>query len=109
MPNDISYQEYIQKQLAEYTNHFEKFKSKCLEQQAITDQKIAALDKANPQFKEQEIDLKVELKNLLDQMLKQFELEMRRSFGDNLSALEEKYNQNNQHKLEQLEESLKFV
>lgn len=108
-PIQQKYQEEIQSQVKKFEQKFEQFKQSCLELQNSTDQQISALDKADATSAEKEIDLKVELKKQLDLRLQQFELEMRRSFGDNLSALEEIYNQNNQNKLEQLEKSLQFV
>ncbi len=70
---------------------------------------IAALDKTSASYVEQETQIKLRLKSKLDSELQKFELEMRRRFGDNLTALEAIYDEKKSGTLIELEKLIQNI
>lgn len=99
-------EENYQEQAKKYLNYIQIVSEACqkrndeLRQQAET--KIQAL---NGQNKDEEIKIKVQLKKDLDQVIEDFEKEMRKSFGSNLTILEEIYRQKEIIYLNQIEKN----
>ena len=90
-PNyDQNYDQQIQKHLDYIRMVSEACRQKCEQLKVDAEKQIAAINKPGS---EDEIKVKVQLKKDLDKVVEEFEKEMRRSFINNLTELEEIYRQ----------------
>jgi hypothetical protein len=82
------------------------FSNKCEELKTQTEQKIAALDTKDPDFKNKENQLKLELKRALDKMVDEYEKEVKKSFRLSIVGLEEIYHQKELMRLQEIEKEI---
>lgn len=100
------YQQEAGKQLKYIEVVSQAFQQKC---QQLKEQAEAALIKIPAENKDQQNQIKLQLKKDLNQTLSEFEKEMRRSFGSNIQALEAIYHQKELLDIEQLTRLLQTV
>ncbi|MGL5831376.1 MAG: hypothetical protein ACRCZE_04485 [Candidatus Altimarinota bacterium] len=100
------YQQEANKQFNYIDLVSQAFQKKC---QQLKEQAEAALAKIPAEAKDQQNLIKLQLRKDLNQVLSEFEKEMRRSFGNNLMALEAIYHQKELIDMEQLTRLLQTV
>ncbi|MCC7432419.1 hypothetical protein IT412_02740 [Candidatus Peregrinibacteria bacterium] len=100
------YQSTAQQQLDHSEAVFQAFQNKCNELKALIEKEISALDKTKPDYQNQVNLLKLKLKQDLDLVVKQFEKEIKRSFGKNLEALELIYKEKEKMRLQEIEQAV---
>jgi hypothetical protein len=98
---DENYQQQIQKYLDYIRVVSEACQKRCDELRMEAEKKIAALNGNNS---DEELKIKIQLKKDLDQMIEEFDKEMRKSFGNSLVTLEEIYRQKELLYLNKIEE-----
>lgn len=102
----LKYQQAAQQQLGHIEAVGEAFRQEC---QKLKDQTEAEIAKLNPQaanFHEQSSRLKLALKDNLQKVLQQMEMELRRSFGVGLIELEEIYHQKELASIKKIEQEI---
>jgi hypothetical protein len=100
------YQQEANKQLQYIEAVSQAFQQRC---QQLKESAEAALSKIPAEAIAQQNNIKLQLKKDLNQTLSEFEKEMRRSFGNNLLALEAIYHQKELLDIEQLTRQLQTV
>lgn len=97
------YQQTAQKQFQYMESVNAAFQKRCMELRDIADKSIIALDSKAADFEDQQVKIKVKLKTDLDQVLQQYETEIRKSFSKNLDELEVIYRQKEVERLADIE------
>ncbi len=97
------YKQTAQKQFQYMESINAAFQQRCMELRVMAEKSIAALDSQTVDFEDQQIKIKVKLKTDLDQVLQQYETEMRKSFSKNLDELEVIYRQKEVERLADIE------
>lgn len=105
-PISQKYQQAAQRQLNHIEAVGEAFRQQCQKLKDETEAKIAALDKNAPDFLEKSNHLKLNLKDNLQKVLTEMELELKRSFGIGLLELEEIYHQKELVGIKKLEQEI---
>lgn len=100
------YQQEAGKQFKYIDAVSQAFQRRC---QQLKEQAEYALGKIPAEAKDQQNQIKLQLKKDLNQTLSEFEKEMRRSFGSNILALEAIYHQKELVDMEQLTRLLQTV
>lgn len=100
------YQMKAQEQLNYAEQLYTAFKGQCDKLQLETEKQLDALDKNAGDFNDKSTQIKYKLKLDLDLTLKQFEKELRKSFGKNVDDLEKIYRIKENERLEQIEKEI---